>query len=88
MRSTVVGCVPNRNDVQSHGSGSLMARLPAYGDLLEARDPGIRRRHAEYGAPEGFTDAVAWIVAAGGEPRIAALRDPQGARFTVSAFAG
>jgi uncharacterized protein len=103
--------------------GSLMARLPAYGDLLEERDPGIRRRHAEYGAPEGFTDAVAWIIAADGEPRwdvtfavadadaaasraqelggevvvaphdagaarIAALRDPQGARFTVSAFVG
>jgi uncharacterized protein len=107
----------------AEASGSLMARLPAYGDLLETRDPGIRRRHGEYGAPEGFTDAVAWIITAEGAPhwdvtfavadadavaaharelggevvvaphdggaaRIAVLRDPQGARFTVSAFAG
>ena len=35
----------------AEASGSLMARLPAYGDLLEERDPGIRQRHADYGAP-------------------------------------
>jgi uncharacterized protein len=39
-----------------------MWRLPGYGDHLEAIDPDIRRRHAEDGAPEGFTDCVAWMV--------------------------
>jgi uncharacterized protein len=103
--------------------GSLMVRLPGYSDVLETFDPGIRKRHADFGAPEGFSDAVAWIVGAdgparwdvtftvddadgiaertvelGGEiavapydegpTRVAALRDPQGAAFTVSRFSG
>jgi uncharacterized protein len=101
--------------------GSLMARRPGYSDVLEERDPGIRRRHSDFGAPEGFSDAVAWIIRSdgparwdvtfsvsdadgvasravelGGEvavapydegpTRVAALRDPEGAAFTVSHF--
>jgi hypothetical protein len=47
-----------------------MWRRPGYGDFLETIDPGVRRRHAESGAPPGFTDAVAWLqgVAGGGKP--------------------
>jgi predicted enzyme related to lactoylglutathione lyase len=41
---------------------ALMVRLPGYGDVLERSDPGIRERHAAYGAPEGFSDAVGWIL--------------------------
>ncbi|MGH2944367.1 MAG: VOC family protein, partial [Solirubrobacteraceae bacterium] len=41
---------------------STMWSLPGYAEALEARDPGLRRRHAEAGAPEGFSDAVAWLV--------------------------
>jgi predicted enzyme related to lactoylglutathione lyase len=43
------------------GGGSMMWRRPGYGDVLEQRDPGIRRRHAEHGAPPGFTDAIGWL---------------------------
>ncbi|MEY2513036.1 MAG: uncharacterized protein QOJ89_394 [bacterium] len=103
---------------------SAMLRLPGYGDFLAARDPEVRRRHAQAGVPSGFSDAIGWIVppAADGAPprwsvtfavenpdaiaahaaqlggsvvvepydvapvRIAVLRDPQGARFTISAY--
>jgi uncharacterized protein len=40
-----------------------LVRLPGYADFLERFDPDLRRRHAEHGAPEGFSDAVAWMVA-------------------------
>jgi predicted enzyme related to lactoylglutathione lyase len=41
--------------------GAQMWRLPGYGDYLEQRDPGLRERMAESGAPEGFEDVVAAI---------------------------
>jgi predicted enzyme related to lactoylglutathione lyase len=44
------------------GEGTLMWRLPGYGDLLAERDPALRARHAEPGVPAGFSDAVAWLV--------------------------
>ncbi len=44
-----------------------MVRLPGYGHFLERRDPGLRDRLAEYQAPEGFGDAVAWLAPATGE---------------------
>jgi uncharacterized protein len=37
-------------------------RVPGYGDFLEQRDPGLRERMAEVSAPEGFEDAVAWLL--------------------------
>jgi predicted enzyme related to lactoylglutathione lyase len=49
------------------GAPSLV-RLPGYADFLERFDPGLRQRHADYGAPEGFSDAVGWIVADEGPP--------------------
>jgi uncharacterized protein len=36
-----------------------MWRLPGYGEFLERRDPGLRERMADSGAPEGFADVVA-----------------------------
>ncbi len=41
--------------------GGGMWRLPGYGDYLEQRDPGLRERMAQGGAPEGFEDVVATI---------------------------
>ena len=41
--------------------GAEMWRLPGYGDFLEQREPGLRARMAESGAPEGFEDVVAAI---------------------------
>ena len=41
------------------GPGAEMWRLPGYGDYLERSDPGMRRRMAEVGAPDGFADVVA-----------------------------
>ena len=38
-----------------------MWTLPGYGDHLEERDPGMRARMAEGGAPKGFEDVVASI---------------------------
>ncbi len=41
------------------GPGAGMWRQPGYGDFLEQRDPGLRQRMAETGAPAGFEDVVA-----------------------------
>jgi uncharacterized protein len=46
-----------------------MWRRPGYGDTLAARDPGIRERHEQAGAPEGFTDAIGWLIQADGPSR-------------------
>lgn len=40
----------------------VMVRLPGYADFLEQFDPGIRQRHADFGAPPGFSECVAWIL--------------------------
>lgn len=45
--------------------GSGMWTLPAYGDHLEQHHPGVRRRHADGGAPPGFTDVVATLTPIG-----------------------
>jgi uncharacterized protein len=41
--------------------GAEMWRLPGYGDFLERGDPGLRKRMADSGAPEGFEDVVATL---------------------------
>lgn len=45
------------------GGGNEMWALPAYGDFLEARTPGMRAGMAEMGAPEGFENVVASLLA-------------------------
>src|SRR4051794_7084809 len=47
--------------------GTTMVMVPRYGDYLESIDPGVRKRHADGGAPPGFTDAVAWFDALDGD---------------------
>jgi uncharacterized protein len=42
--------------------GARLVYLPGYGDHLAERDPEMRERMADLGAPEGFEDAVAWIM--------------------------
>lgn len=37
-------------------------RLPGYGDFLDELNPGTSAGMKEMGAPEGFEDAVAWLV--------------------------
>jgi predicted enzyme related to lactoylglutathione lyase len=44
------------------GSDFGFWRVQGYGDFLEQRDPAVRQRQADVGAPEGFADAVAWLV--------------------------
>jgi uncharacterized protein len=41
------------------GGPGLMWTLPAYGDHLEERTPGLRKGMEEMGAPAGFADVVA-----------------------------
>jgi predicted enzyme related to lactoylglutathione lyase len=49
-------------DLVDLGSGDTwMWRRPGYGDVLEQHEPGVRKRHVDFGAPPGFTDAVAWL---------------------------
>jgi uncharacterized protein len=43
------------------GGGAHMWRLPGYGEFLEQSDPGLRKRMADSGAPEGFEDVVASV---------------------------
>jgi predicted enzyme related to lactoylglutathione lyase len=47
--------------------GFTFWRLPGYGDFLEVRDPDLRRRQADAGAPPGFEDAVASLVLLAGD---------------------
>src|SRR5436309_15801456 len=47
--------------------GAGFWRLPGYGDHLEQRDPEIRQRMAEVGAPDGFEDVVAALMPIAGE---------------------
>lgn len=42
-----------------------MIRRPGYGEHLETLQPGITQGMAEMGAPEGFVDAVGWLVPLG-----------------------
>ena len=49
-------------EVLELGPGSSMWSLPAYGDFLEERQPGLRASMAEMGAPSGFVNVVASIV--------------------------
>jgi len=41
--------------------GAEAWRLPGYGDFLEQSDPGLRKRMADSGAPDGFEDVVATL---------------------------
>jgi predicted enzyme related to lactoylglutathione lyase len=43
--------------------------LPGYGDHLEERDPGLRKRVAEFGGPPGFEDVVASLNPIGPDQR-------------------
>jgi predicted enzyme related to lactoylglutathione lyase len=50
-------------DSMDLGDGDLtMWRVPGYGGFLQKRDPDLRRRQADVGAPEGFADAIGWLV--------------------------
>jgi predicted enzyme related to lactoylglutathione lyase len=42
--------------------GFTMFRRPGYGDYLAERDPSLRERMGADHVPEGFEDAVAWLV--------------------------
>src|SRR5437879_8300290 len=37
------------------------ALTPVWTTYIEGADPGVRQRHKDAGAPEGFTDAIAWL---------------------------
>ena len=44
------------------GTTATMVCRPGYVDVLEVGDPGIRERQAAHGAPEGFENAIAWML--------------------------
>ena len=52
------------------GTAAHMWRRPGYGDHLARREPGIRERQDDAGAPPGFADAIAWLeeIDAAGSP--------------------
>lgn len=47
---------------ESAMEGGDFWRRPGYAEFLERSDPDLRKRHADVGAPEGFEDAVAWLL--------------------------
>jgi len=49
-------------DTLSLDGGFQAWTLPGYAEHLEEKDPGLRERMVEAGAPEGFADVVASIV--------------------------
>jgi len=51
-------------DVLDTGGAGAMWALPAYGDFLEARTPGLRKNMAEMGAPPRFEEVVAALAPA------------------------
>jgi predicted enzyme related to lactoylglutathione lyase len=57
------------DEVDLGGNAATMVRLPGYADVLEQFDPGIRQRHADFGAPPGFSECIAWIQAPDGDAR-------------------
>jgi uncharacterized protein len=50
------------SDFEMEGANYSVFRRPGYGDFLERGDPDLRKRQKDVGAPEGFEDAVAWLV--------------------------
>jgi predicted enzyme related to lactoylglutathione lyase len=48
--------------VEGAGMEFTFLRLPGYGDFLEKRDPDLRARQDEIGAPPGFEDVVAGMM--------------------------
>ena len=54
------------DEVEFGAATSVMVRLPGYADFLEQYDPGIRQRHADFGAPPGFSDCIAWPLSGHG----------------------
>jgi uncharacterized protein len=50
------------DEVDMGAMSGTMVRLPGYADFLEQFDPGIRQRHADFGAPPGFSECIAWIL--------------------------
>jgi predicted enzyme related to lactoylglutathione lyase len=63
--AAVFGWEPSTVSFGEHDA--TMWRRPGYADALEEIDPGIRERHAEGGAPEGFSDAVGWMLDMNGD---------------------
>ena len=51
-----------RSGFEMNGMEFSMFRMPGYGEFLEQRNPGLRDEMAEQSAPEGFEDAVTWII--------------------------
>ena len=45
------------DEVDMGAMSGLMVRLPGYADFLEQFDPGIRQRHADFGAPPASPNA-------------------------------
>jgi predicted enzyme related to lactoylglutathione lyase len=70
--------------VEFGGDGSYMLRRPGYGDFLAIRDHDIRRRHAEPGVPEGFSDAIGWMTTTGAATASDASSSGRSARWTVT----
>jgi predicted enzyme related to lactoylglutathione lyase len=54
-------------EVLDLGAGGQMWTLPGYGEFLEQREPGLRERQAQAGAPAGFADVVATLNPIGDE---------------------
>jgi predicted enzyme related to lactoylglutathione lyase len=53
-------------DLVDMGAGDTwMWRRPGYSDVLEQHDPGVRKRHIDFGAPPGFTDRRLAVTASG-----------------------
>lgn len=52
-------------DPDPDAGGTVLLRRPGYGEHLETLQPGIVQGMADMGAPEGFVDAVAWLVPLG-----------------------
>jgi uncharacterized protein len=50
------------DEVDMGAMSGHMVRKPGYADFLEQFDPGIRQRHADFGAPPGFSECVAWFL--------------------------
>ena len=51
------------NEVDLGQGPAAMIRVAGYGDHLEALTPGTLAGHKEFGAPEGFSDAIGWMQA-------------------------
>ncbi len=78
--------------VDMGGFAATMWTVPGYGDALAEIDPALRERHADESVPEGFSDAIGWLLPSEGTAATwhvtFAVDDPDGVAAEATRLGG